>query len=235
MSKVPAGVVKYLAQLPERDVAKICYALKITNTKAFKDFASKSPSKTPCVDFFVDLFTNPNQGALASIYHSVEGALFVGGCAPGIGIAFNIIDACFCIALSNWLGAFIAIISCFPIPGFKLAGKGFEKLLVAILKRISPAEFSKFLKMLGGQLSKIGFHAGDCYKQIGKKLEEIIPELNNPFASEIVKLLAETVKKMCKNDIVIKNAPRSINKYMIKTETPLLSVTRRNVRNFGIE
>lgn len=207
MGKVPPGVINFLRQLPEKDIEKVCITLKLSENKTFKGVMAKNgTSKTPYTESLVSIFANPNQGLLAEIYKSIEGILFVGGCAPGVGIAFNLIDACFCIALGNWIGAFIAIISCFPIPGFKLAGKGLQKLIMSLLANISPTEMMKIIKLLGKQLSRIGFHTNECYIIIGQKLEELVVGLNNPFAVETIKVLSAAVKKMCRNNNVAKSS-----------------------------
>ena len=40
MAKIPAGVVNFLKQLPEKDIAKVCNSLKIAENKTFKDVLS---------------------------------------------------------------------------------------------------------------------------------------------------------------------------------------------------
>ena len=231
MAKIPAGVVNFLKQLPEKDIAKVCNSLKIAENKTFKDVLSKQGcSKSPYTDSLVVIFSNPSHGIIADIYKSIEGLLFVGGCAPGVGIAFNIVDACFCIVLNNWIGAFISIISCFPIPGFKMAGKGIEKLIMSLLVKISPADMQRIFKLLEKQLSKIGFHSTDCYIKIGNKLEEVVIGLNNPFATETIKLLSSAVKKKKKNNVVLKNGVSSIDKYTIQPKGNLLTLTEKSIK-----
>lgn len=217
MGKIPIGVVNFLRELPEKDIEKVCSTLKLTENKTFRgEFVKNGTSRSPYTESLVTVFATPDQRILAEIYKSIEGVLFVGGCAPGVGIAFNIIDACFCIALNNWIGAFISVISCFPIPGFKLAGKGLQTLIMSLLVKISPNDMLKIFKMLGKQLSKIGFHTNDCYIKIGQKLEEVVEGLNNPFASETIKVLSSLVKKMCRNNNVTKS---SVSSTKIKPNT----------------
>lgn len=217
MGKILVGVVNFLRELPEKDIEKVCSMLRLIENKAFKgEFVKNGASKTPYTESLVAVFATPNQRILTEIYKSIESILFVGGCAPGVGIAFNIIDACFCIALNNWIGAFISIISCFPIPGFKLVGKGLQKLIMSLLVKISPNDMLKMFKMLGRQLSKIGFHTNDCYMKIGQKLEEVVEGINNPFAAETIKVLSSAVKKMCRNSNVVKN---SVSSTKIKPNT----------------
>ena len=235
MGTIPSGVVNFLRELPEKDIEKVCSTLKLTENKAFKgEYLKNRASRTPYTESLVAVFATPDQRILSDIYKSIEGVLFVGGCAPGVGIAFNIIDACFCIALNNWIGAFISVISCFPIPGFKLAGKGLQKLIMSLLVKISPNEISKIFKMLGKQLSKIGFHTNDCYIKIGQKLEELVEGLNNPFAAETIKVLSSAVKKMCLNNDVVKS-PVSTTK--IKPTTANVGnysqVSKENTWSFG--
>lgn len=227
----------FIRKLPEKDIAVVCNRLKLAENKAFKDILSKhAGSHSPYTDSCVEMFSRPNDGVLSSIYYSVENVLFVGGCAPGVGIAFNIVDACFCIVLNNWIGAFVSIISCFPIPGFKLAGKGLEKFVMSVLVNISPVDMQRFFKLLGNRLMKIGFHSNDCYIKIGNRLEEVVIGLNNPFAAETIKLVASAVRKMCKN-----NRYSPVEKYAIQTKgitqggavqpnSRLLTLTQRAIK-----
>jgi len=209
-------IIKLIRQTPEKDVAIVCSTLKLTQNKVFKNaLTSKAASKTPHVDSLVQVFSKSDAGVLSSIYKSIEGVLFLGGCAPGVGIAFNVIDACFCMLLNNWIGALVAIISCFPIPGFKVAGKGLEKLLeklvVTILKRISPTDMTKLAKLLNKQLAKIACNSEKSFMTIGSKIEELVKELNNPFASETIKILSKTVRSFMKKDAQKATAAASKN------------------------
>lgn len=235
MAKVPEGIVKMLMQLPENDAAKVCRALKLTDTKLFKESVARNGySRTPCKDFFVGLFRSADKATLQGVYSSIEGVLFVGGCAPGVGIVFNLVDAGFCIALNNWMGAFIAIISCFPIPGFKVAGKGLGKLLTALLARISPADMARVFKRLGGRLSKLGYLAGDCYAKVGSKLEELLPDVYNPFAGETVRLLARAVKQMYRNGAAAKVPTQAPGKYGIAEKGRLLELTKKEISGYSV-
>lgn len=215
MPKVPTSILNILKEVPESQLHTVCSKLKITETIEYKSFIAKNAQcSKPCTQFLEAQLTSGNTSTLGKIYHSIEGFLFVGGCAPGIGIAFNLIDACFCFALGNYFGCFVAIISCFPIPGFKVAEKGLEKILVELLKYISP---SKLLNCFNKELNKrlanclgIGFaeNVGTHTKYLGiirERLEEMIVGLNNPFATEIIRALGEVIKKMPKRTSKIQN------------------------------
>ena len=152
MPKVPASILNILKGIPEHQLHTVCSKLKITETMEYRSFVAKNAHvQNPCTTFLETQLTSGNTTTLSKIYHSIEGFLFIGGCAPGIGIAFNLIDACFCFALGNFFGCFVAIISCFPIPGFKVAGKGLEKILVGLLKHISP---TKLINSFNKELNK---------------------------------------------------------------------------------
>lgn len=208
---------KMIMDLPERNVASVCRSLKLTESAAFKKYAASQCTKeTLHREFMISLFSGSG-GELARIYHSIEGVLFVGGCAPGVGIAFNLIDFCFCLALANYIGAFVALISCFPIPGFKLVGKGLDKLIMKLLRAIKPADLFKFVKALGTRLQKIGFHSTESYALIRRNLENMVEGLNNPFAEEIVRTLGNILNRF---PVTTKN----ISKAVSKTSKDLLDV-----------
>jgi len=203
MPKVPSSVLRLLTDLPENQIASVCKSLRITETAEYKKYvASQYRSSSPCKDFLVAQLGGGNKSTLQAIYSSIEGFLFVGGCAPGIGIAFNLIDACFCFALGNFFGCFVAIVSCFPIPGFKVAGKGLEKILVGLLKHITPTKLMGFIKALQKRLMNYFgegflFNSGLHQKSLAlirKQLENLIPCIDNPFAAEIIKTLSELLK-----------------------------------------
>lgn len=196
MPKVPSSVLRLLTDLPEHQIASVCKSLKITETAEYKKYAvSQVRSSSPCKDFLVAQLGSGNKSVLQNIYSSIEGFLFVGGCAPGIGIAFNLIDACFCFALGNFFGCFVAIVSCFPIPGFKVAGKGLERILSALLKYISPIELLDFTKVLGKRIQNyLGKNVSpslfdESLMAIRQQLELLISKMSNPFAQEIIKKL----------------------------------------------
>ena len=111
-----------------------------------------------------------------------------------------------------------------------MAGKGIEKLIMSLLVKISPADMQRIFKLLEKQLSKIGFHSTDCYIKIGNKLEEVVIGLNNPFATKTIKLLSSAVKKMCKNNVVLKNGVSSIDKYTIQPKGNLLTLTEKSIK-----
>lgn len=206
MPRVPVSILNILKEVPESQLYTVCSKLKITETIEYKSFIVKNTHcQNPCATFLEVQLTSGNTSTLSKIYHSIEGFLFVGGCTPGIGIAFNLIDACFCFALGNFFGCFVAIVSCFPIPGFKVAGKGLEKILVGLLKYISPSKLlNSFNKELNKRLANylgIGFveNVGLYTKYLGiirERLEEMVIGLNNPFATEVIRAFGNVVKKM---------------------------------------
>ena len=223
MPKVPASILNILKGVSEHQLYTVCNKLRITETIEYKSFVAQNTYiQNPCTTFLEVQLTSGNLSTFSKIYHSIEGFLFIGGCAPGIGIAFNLIDACFCFALGNFFGCFVAIISCFPIPGFKVAGKGIEKILVGLLKHISP---TKLLNCFNKELNKrivnyIGRNIDSADKYLAiirEKLEEMIVGLNNPFATEIIRALSEVIKKM----------PKKVSKIQ-------KGITNRNFGTLGI-
>lgn len=237
MPKVPPSILKMLIDLPEQQIDTVCKNLRITETAEFKKYLSNnSLSNKSCKGFLLKELSTSNTTAIQAIYNKIEGFLFIGGCAPGVGIAFNIIDACFCFALGNMFGCFVAIISCFPIPGFKVAGKGLEKILVALLKRISPSQLTKFTKEL---IKKLSNYYGPGIENNGLitkalqivrlQLEEIIKGLRNPFAEEMVKRFARIVdtlpSKLSNN---IQNISQSYT--VTGKQVKLLKITERGIK-----
>lgn len=195
MVKIPSFLLNMVKDVPETTLETVLKTLKITEKDSFKKFAlSRATSKSLYGDFILNLFLCDKM-VVASLYKSIEGVLFIGGCAPGFGIAFNLVDACFCFILGNWLGCFVAVVSCFPIPGFKIAGKGIEKFIMNILKRISPNDLMKFINKVGRRLETIGYHSTEAYMAIRKQIEEIIPNLHNPFAEVIITEFSKIIKR----------------------------------------
>ncbi len=191
----PSFLANMISDVPERCFEQVLKTLKINEKHIFKEFVStKATSKYIYKDFVFNLFSC-DLIQVQALYTSIEGVLFVGGCAPGFGIAFNLVDACFCFILGNWLGCFVAVVSCFPIPGFKIAGKGIEKFIMNILKRISPNDLMKFINKVGRRLEAVGYHSTEAYMAIRKQIEEIIPNLNNPFAEFIITEFYKIIKR----------------------------------------
>ena len=238
MPKVPPSILKMLMDLPEQQINIVCRNLKITETTEFKRYLSNniSPNKS-CKDFLIKELSSSNTTTIQAIYSKIEGFLFVGGCAPGIGIAFNIVDACFCFALGNMFWCFVAIISCFPIPGFKVAGKGLEKILVALLRNISPTTLSKFSKELikklknfyGPGIENSGM-INKALQTIRMQLEEVIIGLRNPFAEEIIRFFArivDTLPPKFSNNIQ-KGVSQSYS--LLNKQVKLLNITERCIK-----
>lgn len=238
MPKVPSSILKMLIDLPEQQVDIVCRNLKITETTEFKKYLSNNiTANKSCKDFLIKELSSSNTTTIQAIYSKIEGFLFIGGCAPGVGIAFNILDACFCFALGNMFGCFVAIISCFPIPGFKVAGKGLEKILVALLRKISPTKLSKFTKELIKKLKNFYGPGIENSGMINKalqtiriQLEEIIIGLRNPFAEEIIRFFAkivDTLPPKLSNNIQ-KGVSQSYS--MSYKQTNLLKITERSIK-----
>ena len=195
MAKVPVFFMNVIRDVPDSAFEKVLKSLKITEKDVFKKHVASHVAKnTIYKDFVLSLF-GCDKAIVASLYASIEAVLFVGGCAPGVGIAFNIIDACFCFILGNWFGCLVAIISCFPIPGFKIAGKGLEKFFVTVLRKVSPQQLIHLTKKLGVRLSRIGFHSNNSYIVIREQIEKLIPEIHNPFVETIIRELSNIIKK----------------------------------------
>lgn len=238
MAKIPSFFLNALKDVPESTLEKVFRALKITEKDVFKKHvASSVASRTIYKDFVFSLF-GCDKAIVASLYASLEGLLFIGGCAPGVGIAFNLVDACFCFILGNWLGCFVAIISCFPIPGFKIAGKGLEKFFVAVLRKIQPKQLLSLTKSLGNRLSRIGFHTDKSYMIIREQIEKIIPEIHNPFVETIFRELSNIIQHFPQaskkvTNTVCKSGEDLTKKYSVQPK-PLLSVTQRQVTNYQV-
>lgn len=237
MPKVHPVILKMLIDLPEQQIDVLCRNLKITETTEFKKYLSNTiSSHKSCKDFLIKELSSSNTTALQAIYSKIEGLLFIGGCAPGIGIAVNIVDACFCFALGNMFGCLVSIVSCFPIPGFKVAGKGLEKILVGLLRNISPLDLTKFYKELVRKLNNY-YGTGpatygmmvDALKIIRTRLEELVIGLRNPFSDEIIRLFAKIVDKLPSN--LSSNIQKGISQSysMASKQVKLLKLTERSI------
>ena len=229
---IPSFFKKTLQDIPEPLLETAVKKLKIDQLPVFKKFAvGKTASKTLYGDFVLHLFSL-DKSLIRDIYKIVEPLLFVGGCVPAAGIAFNIIDAIFCFLLGNWLGCAVAILACIPIPGFKLAGKGFEKFFVEILKRFKPKHFLDFTKALGKKITlmknsipSLSYHK--CYIVIREQLEKLLPSLSEAIAVEgknvfIPEFINEFAKVMMKfpvrNPEVISKQVGKTGKYMMQEQ-----------------
>ena len=203
MAHIPQVLDKLIGDIAEKDMREALTQLNITETKEFKNFCAHSVSKSPCRDFMRWVF-GANRIVVEALYRKVEMILFLGGCIPAVGIAFNVIDACFCFILGNWLGVLVAILSCFPIPGFKAAGKGLEKFLTAVIKKIPIHEFiSRFARMLETRITLSGqiLKFKDPYETILNSVMKYVPGYNNPFAESVFKKFFETIEKMSKSHV----------------------------------
>lgn len=235
MPKVPPCILVLLIDLPEQQIDIVCRNLKITETIGFKKYLTNNatPNKS-CKDFLIKELSSSNTTTIQAIYNKIEGFLFIGGCAPGFGIAFNIIDACFCFALGNMFGCFVAIISCFPIPGFKVAGKGIEKFLIYLFDLIPISELTKFTKELPKRIGNYcGHNNGDYVKALEViyiKLNEIMA-LKNPFVSdEKIKAFTKIINRFhtILPDNIQKNIPQSYS--VSDKQIKLLGITERSIK-----
>lgn len=187
--------MQMIGEIPEHYLSEAFRILKINQTTVFKNFCSSCTRKNVCREFLFTMF-GADRATIAFLYSKIEMALIVGGCAPGLGIAFNLIDASFCFMLQNWLGFVIAILSCFPIPGFKAAGKGLEKLLTQAIKRIPIGQLSSnFTRLLGKRMDLLkNFVNKKPYVTIQKAVSEYITDINNPFSEEVFRQLQKIIK-----------------------------------------
>lgn len=229
MPKVPQVLIQLIEETEERYIAVVFQKLHLSDTIAYKSYTKRYAKKNCEKEYLVKIFTSG--GDLQNLYKTIEPYLFFGGCAPGVGIAFNLIDACFCWALGNWLGSLVAIISCFPIPGFKVAGKGLEKILLTLLKRISPSKLMVFLRGLGSRLSNIRFHSSKSYIIIREQIESIIPYLDDPFAEPSIREFAKIIRRFPVRQKEITKAVSKSGKELMQEYTlqpKLLEVTSKS-------
>lgn len=193
---VPHVFTQLLNDVPEHCIEKVICLTKINETAFFKNYCLKQGNRVIYRDFILSLF-NADRAVIQSLYNRIECILIVGGCTPALGIAFNVIDGIFCFLLGNWLGLVVAILSCFPIPGFKVAGKGLEKFLTTAIKRIPIDKIiSSFTRQLGIRIELFRTLVNATpYVTIQKTLRELITELNNPFAEEVMVQLSNVIRK----------------------------------------
>ena len=231
MAQIPTFLLSVVRDVPDKKFEAVLVKLGVTEKDVFKKYAcGRVVSDTFYGDFVLSLFSC-ERATVAALYKSIEGVLFFFFFAPGLGIAFNLVDACFCFILGNWLGCFVAIVSCFPIPGFKLAGKGAEKFILVLINRISPTQLSSFVKKLGERLSKIDFHSGDSYIAIRKQIESLITELHNPFAEGIINELSKIIKRFPTSHDVVSNSVNKSGKELFQShsvQSKLLEITLKS-------
>ena len=192
MARVPDIVLQILADIPDNYIDAACRKLGISETLEFHLYMD-APLRTnkSCKNFLIGVFSTADTLKLQAIYNKIEFGLLLGGLAPYIGIAVNIIDACFCFALGNYFGCFIAIISCFPIPGFKVVGKGLDKFICSLLRKISPEDIVKISKALNKRL-QLFYGSGwlrnpeltEGFISISNELKRLV--FKNPFAVEAI-------------------------------------------------
>lgn len=229
MPKVPHVLIQLIEETEEKYIAAVFQKLHLSETIAYKSYTKRYAKKNCEKEYLVRIFASG--GDLQNLYKTIEPYLLGGGCIPGVGIAFNLIDACFCWALGNWLGCLVAIISCFPIPGFKVAGKGLEKLLVVLLKRISPSKIMGFIGRLGSRLSNIGFHSDKSYIIIREQIEAIMPYLHDPFAESFIREFAKIIKRFPVRQNGISKAVSKSGEELMRERTlqlKLLEVTSKS-------
>lgn len=191
---IPVVLRQLLSDVPEKYLAEVFRILKINETQVFKKFCLRQGGRDVYKGFILSLF-NADRAVVEALYRRIEGVLFVMGCAPGLGIAFNVVDACFCAVLGNWFGLFVAILSCFPIPGFKAAGKGLERLLSECLKKIPLNRLiDTFTKAIGKRLELLSnVVSKNPYVSIRDTVKKCLSEINNPFADETVRQLNKII------------------------------------------
>ena len=238
MPSIPSGLIHLLEQVEEKNISSVCSKVCLTETAAYKSYSAKVAKKNCEKEFLINTFAKG--GDIQGIYKAIEPFLFIGGCAPGVGIAFNIIDACFCAALGNWVGAAVAIVSCFPIPGFKVLGKGLEKSMSTVLKEIAgklpAASFLDGMGLLRRQLTRIGLLGIEKqglhtikpvdYSVIQEQLERMFEGWNSPFAEKMLKDLFK----------VLFNAEEKGIKFVssnIEDLSMKYGITPRNITEFG--
>lgn len=218
------ALTQLLNDVPDIYIEKVIYLAKINETPFFKNYCLKQGNRIIYRDFILSLF-NADRAVIQALYNKIEYVLTVAGCAPGVGIAFNVIDAVFCFLLSNWLGVVVAIISCFPFPGFKVAGKGLEKFLSAAIKKIPIDKIvSSFTRVLGIRIEMMRTFVNQTpYVTIQNSLRTLVADLNNPFAEEVMLQLSNVIRKF---------GPRleekTISSYVKMTpEHTLMDITKR--------
>lgn len=225
--QIPPFISHAIYEVDERHLEFVLKKTRITEDSTFKKFAiNKQCSNTLYRDFTLSLF-DCNKATIETLYRKLEGILFLGGCAPGVGIAFNLIDAVFCCILNNWLGCFVAIISCFPIPGFKVAGKGLEKFIVSLVKRIPVDKLFSFVKLLGKRLSSIGFHSAKSYIIIRQQLEDLIKGLHNPFCNGVIHQLSKIISCFPVSSKKVSSSISNVSKEL--TQNKLVNVKLLNM------
>lgn len=191
-----SGILRLLDSTSEAACAQVCERIGLTKTLEYGQWTRTVGGKSGSKEFLQHLLTSGNISAIHKAYDAIEAYLFVGGLVPGLAIPVNVIDACFCFALGNWFGCFLAIVSCFPIPGFKLVGKGFERVFTDIIKKIDVTQMFDFFSALGKRLEKTGTHSPRCYHLIRERISELTVGMNNPFVDDVIKMLQKHLEKM---------------------------------------
>ena len=191
MPKVPDVLLQKFMGMPENFVDEACRKMGITDTLQFhiymdNPFTVNKSSK----HFLMKILSSADTRVIEAIYKKIELGLLLGGCVPYLGIVVNIVDACFCYALGNMFGCFVAIVSCIPIPGFKAVGKGLDVVVSDLLRTISPSEVARISNEL---IKKLQRFYGANYNHEGVKkglilivqeLQEVSKGLRNPFIIE---------------------------------------------------
>ena len=239
MPRVPDILLQKLMSMPENFVDEACKKLGITDTLQFHIYmdnplAINKSSK----HFLIKVLSSADTQIIEAIYKKIELGLLISGCVPYLGIVVNIVDACFCFALGNMFGCFIAIIACFPIPGFKAVGKGLDVVVSDLLRKISPSEIVLISKELIKKLQR--FYRANCNHEDVKKglmlivqeLQEISRGLRNPFIieysnlSRIIDNLSNFSNKL--PNTISNNISHTYS--VLGKQVHLLSLTERSVK-----
>lgn len=240
MREIVEYLLRWLFEVSEHNIATAFKMLRLTETELYKRLISRSASGVAQGSVYKEFFSmaiSLPRSELQVIYASIEGALMIGGCIPMVGIAINIIDAIFCVLLGNWIGAFIAIISCFPIPGFKIAGKGLGKVLSKILAKVPILDVPRAIRMLGKKIDGLrwcipaAYDLPKVYKIIASRLRALLPEFSNPFAQALLDKFLYNLSGEATNS-AIKVVPQSVGKATTKQASSqsmnrLLDITLR--------
>lgn len=234
MPKVPDFLLQKLMEMPDAYIDEACRKLGIADTLQYHIYMdSPLALNRSSKNFLIKVFSTADTVALQAIYNKIELGLLLGGCVPYVGIIVNIIDACFCFALGNILGCAVAIISCFPIPGFKVVCKGIDNVLIDILNKISLDEIVKISRETMKRVQK-NYGAGwfnnvdfkEALKIIRDEMDEIRKVIPNPFSTEsdnILKFIETFPSRGIQKDIA--------TSYEISyKQINLLSLTERGVR-----
>ena len=161
---IPTQIMTILRELPQQHFEKI--------PQLVPEIGKLIPKGKSVKTFLIEAIEKGDKAAIEAIYNPLSLFLAAGGCFGGpVGIAFNAVDAAFCIILANTLGLIIDLLAIVLVfPGAKAGLTG-----IAQAVKVLPKLIGKFINVPNAlrAFNIVILRA----KKAGKFTEELVVEL----------------------------------------------------------